>query len=105
MTRLIAASAADRVGEEVPARRADQLITRASGQCDHLLIDIGDDALGVGRHERVNVRFDQGAGVELLVAQSLIQQRSGRLDLFAGRIVGADQKVADDVVAFVPSMR
>ena len=54
-------------------RRADQLVARAAGERLHLLVDVRDDAGGVGGHQRVDVGFDQRAGVELLVAQALIK--------------------------------
>jgi hypothetical protein len=62
-----------RIGEVVLERRADQLVARAAGERLHLLVDVGDDARRVGGHQRVDVRFDQRAGVELLVAQALVE--------------------------------
>jgi hypothetical protein len=91
-----------RIGEEVLARGADQFLPGAAGQRDHLLVDVADDALGVGRHEGVDIRFDQRAGVELLVPQLLVEQGLGRLHQFPRRVVGPDQQVADDLVVGVP---
>ncbi len=34
---------------------------------------VGDDAGRVGGHQRVDVEFDEIAGIELLIAQSLIK--------------------------------
>src|SRR5665647_379845 len=85
------------VGEEVPERGTDQLSAGAPGQGHHLLVDIGDGAQGISRHQSIDVRFDQRTGVELLVPQSLIQQRLGRLDLLTGGVVSPDQQVTDDV--------
>ena len=50
----------------------------------------------IGGHDRVDVGFDQGARVELLVAQALIELHLLRFDLLARGVVGADQQVADD---------
>jgi hypothetical protein len=60
---------------------------------------------GIGSHERVDVRLDQGARVELLVAQALIQLHLLRLDLLASGIVGADQEIADDSSLIVAQRR
>ncbi len=43
----------------------DQFFSRVLGQQDHLLVDIGDDAKRIGRHDGVDVRLDQGARVDL----------------------------------------
>src|SRR5579862_1167582 len=87
----------NRIGKEILARRTDQFVARAPRERHHLLVHVRYDALRVGRHEGVDVRFDQGAGIELLIAQPLIEHCLGRLDFLAGCIVGADQQVADDV--------
>jgi hypothetical protein len=52
----------------------------------------------IGGHQRIDVRFEQRAGVELLVAQALTELLLFllRLDLLARGVVGADQQVADD---------
>ena len=71
-TRLIGLGAR-RVGEVVLERRADQLVARAPGERLHLLVDVGDDAPRVGRHQRVDVGLDQRARVEVLVAQTLVE--------------------------------
>ncbi len=47
------------VGEEVFAGRTDQFVAGSPGQRHHLFVDVGDDALRVGHHQRINVRFDQ----------------------------------------------
>ena len=52
---------------------ADQLFAGAAGERLHLLVDVGDDAQRIGGHQRVDVRLDQRAGVELLIAQLLLQ--------------------------------
>ena len=91
-----------RVGEEVLARSANQVVPGVARQCHHLLVDIRDDALGVGRHERVDVRLNQRACVKLLVAQLLVEQALRRLHVLARRVVGPDQQVADDLVIGVP---
>ena len=52
----------------------------------------------VGGHQRVDVGFDQRAGVELLVAQALIELLLLGFDLLARGVVGADQQIADDDV-------
>ena len=67
-----------------------------SGERLHLLVDVGDDAEGVGGHQRVDIGLDEGARVELLVAQALIELLLLLLDLLAGGVVGADEEVADD---------
>ena len=85
-----------RIGEVVLERRADQLVARAAGERLHLLVDVGDDAERIGGHQRVDVGFDERAGVELLVAQALIELLLLLLDLLARGVVGADQQVADD---------
>jgi hypothetical protein len=48
-----------RIREEMLERRADQLVPGATGERLHLLVDVGDDALGIGGHDRVDVGFDQ----------------------------------------------
>ena len=63
------------IGEVVLERGADQLVARAPGQRFHLFVDVGDDAAGIRRHQRVDGGFDQRPGVELLVAQPLVQLR------------------------------
>ena len=85
-----------RIGEVVLERRADQLVARAAGERLHLLVDVGDDAGGIGGHQRVDVGFDQRARVELLVAQALIELLLLGFHLLARGIVGADQQIADD---------
>jgi len=85
-----------RIGEVVLERRADQLIARATGECLHLFVDVGDDAGGIGGHQRVDVGFGERAGVELLIAQALIELLLLGFYLFARGIIGADQQIADD---------
>ena len=94
-----------RIGEVVLERRADQLVTRAPGQRLRLLVDVGDDAAGIGGHQRVDVGFDQRARVEVLVAQPLIELRPLLFDLLARGVVGADQQIADDGVLRVAQRR
>ncbi len=85
-----------RIGEVVLERRADQLVARAPGQRLRLLVDVGDDAARIGGHQGVDVRFDERARVEVLVAEPLIELRALLLDLLARGVVGADEQVADD---------
>src|SRR5205823_8882760 len=47
------------IGEVVLERRPDQLVTRAARQGLHLLVDIGDDAAQVSRHQRVDAALDE----------------------------------------------
>src|SRR5665213_2293545 len=86
------------IGEIVLKRRADQLVTRAIGERLHLLVDVGNDTGGIGGHDRVGVGFDQRAGVELLVAQALIELFLLGFDQLARAVVGANQQIADDGV-------
>ena len=60
---------------------------------------------GSVRHQRVDVRFDQRARVELLVAQALIEQHPLGFHLLARGVVGADQQVADDALLGVAQRR
>ena len=60
---------------------------------------------GIGGHQGVDVRFDQRARVELLVAQALIELLLLRFHLLARRIVGADQQIADDSAPIVAQRR
>ncbi len=78
-------------------RRADEFIARAPGQRLHLLVDVSNDAARVGRDQGVDVRFDQRARVEMLIAQALIEFLALFFDLFARRVVRADEQIADDV--------
>ena len=84
------------VGEVVPERSADQLVARAAGQRLRLLVHVGDDAARIGRHQRVDVRLDQRARVEVLVAQPLVEPHALVFHLLARGVVRADQQVADD---------
>ena len=59
----------------------------------------------IGGHERVDIGFDQGASVELLVAQALIELHLLRFHLLACGIIGADQQVADDGAQIVAQRR
>ncbi len=59
----------------------------------------------IGGHQRVDVGFDQGARVELLVAQALIELHLFRFHLLARGIVGADQQIADDRALIVAQRR
>ena len=87
-----------RVGEVVLEGRADELVARAPREGLHLLVDVGDDAVGIRGHEGVDVGFDERARVEVLVAQALIELLALFFDLLARRVVGADEQVADDGV-------
>jgi hypothetical protein len=79
-----------RLGEVVFKRRADQFIARTVGERFHLLVDVGDDAVGVSGHQGVNIGFNEGAGVELLVAQTLVEFLLLFFNLFARGVVSAD---------------
>ena len=94
-----------RIGEVLLKRRADQLVARAAGERLHLLVDVRDDAGGVGGHQRVDVRFDKRACVELLVAQALIEFFLLGFNQLARGVVGADQQIADDGVLRVAQRR
>jgi hypothetical protein len=94
-----------RIGEIVSERRANQLVARAPGKRLRLLVHIGDDAARIGGHQRVDVRFDERARVEVLVAQALVEPRPLLFDLFARRIVGANQKIADNCILRVAQGR
>jgi hypothetical protein len=94
-----------RIGEVVLERRADQFVARATSERLHLLVDVGDDAGRIGGHQRVDVRLDERARVELLVAQALIELLLVRFDLLARSIIGADQQIADDGVLRVAQRR
>ena len=61
------------VGKVVFKRSPDQFLTGSAGEGFHLVIDIGNRAAGVGGHDGIDIGFDQGAGVELLVPQALIE--------------------------------
>ena len=94
-----------RVGEVILEGRADQLVTRAPGQRLRLFVDVGDDAPWIGRHQGVDIRFDQRSCIELLIADSLIQQHAFCFHLFSGCVVRADQEVSDDCVESVAEGR
>ena len=81
------------IGEVVLERRADQLVARAAGQRRHLAVDVGDDAARVGRHQRIDVRLDQRAGVEVLIAQALVELHPLFFDLLIGTDNTARQQV------------
>ena len=94
-----------RVGEVVLERRADQLVTRASGERLHLLVHVGDDAARIGRDQCIDVRFNQRAGVKLLIAHALIEQHSLGFDLLACGVIGPDQEIPDDFPLLVAQRR
>ena len=87
---------AGRVGEKVLARHANQFVPGAAGKRHHLFVDVGNDALRIRHHQRVDVRFDQRACVKLLVAQTMIQQGLGGFLLLTRGVIGADQQISDD---------
>ncbi len=91
-----------RIGEMTLERRTDQLVPCTAGERLHLLVDIRDDAGGVGGHQRIDVGFDQRARVELLVSQTLIELCLLLFDELARCVIRADQKIADDGVPRVP---
>ena len=79
-----------RVGEVILERRADQLVARTAGKRLHLLVHVGNNAARIGGYQGVNVRFDERARVELLIAHALIEQHSLGFHLLPRGIVGAD---------------
>ncbi len=81
-----------RIGEVVLEWRTDQLITGATSERLHLLVDVGDGARRIGGHQRVDVGLDQGARVELLVAQALVGLLAcGDITQYAGKVTLASQ--------------
>jgi hypothetical protein len=88
-----------RIGKELLAVCADELSTGSTRQRHHLVVDVRDDALRIGHHEGIDARLDERVGVELLVAQHLVELGLYRLYLMFCRVVGADQEIPDD--AFV----
>ncbi len=62
-----------------------------------MLVDVGNDSGWVSGHYGVDVGFDQGAGVKLLVAQALRELPLLCLNLLVSGVVGAYQKIADNV--------
>ena len=93
------------IGEVFLERRADQFVAGAVGERLHLFVDVGDDTGRVGGHQGVDIGFEQGARVELLVAQALTKLLLFRLDLLAGRVVGADQQITDNGAVLVAQGR
>ena len=93
------------IGEVVLEGRADQFVARAAGQRFHLLVDVGDDPARVGRHQRVDVALEERARVEVLIAQPLVELHALVLDLLAGRVVGADEQIADDRLVRIAKRR
>ena len=89
------------IREVVLERRADQFVARATSERLHLLVDVGDDAGRISGHQRVDVRLEQRASVELMVTQALTEQLLLCFDLLARRVVCADQQVADDAAVIV----
>ena len=90
-----------RIGKVVLEGGAYEFFTRASGQGLHLLVHVGDDAGGIGRHQRVDVGFDQRPGIKLLISQALVEKLALVLGLLARGVVRADEQVADDGVLIV----
>ena len=76
------------VGEVVLEGGADQLVPGVARQGHHLFVHVGDDAQGVRGHQGVDVRFDQGPGVEL-GGFELLRQAD-----FLGDVLG-DEQVPD----------
>ena len=67
-----------------------------------MLIDVGDDAGRVGRHQSIDVGLDQGSRVELLVTQTLVQLHLLSLKLFAcGGLALAAYKLLADAMIFI----
>ena len=69
---------------------AYQLIAGTIGQRLHLLVNVCDDSLRIGGHQRVDIGFDEGTRVELLIAQALIELLLLLFHLLAGGIIRAD---------------
>ena len=76
------------IGEITFERRTDELIAPKACERLHLLVDVGDDAGRIGRHQSIDVGFNQGTRVELLVTQTLVQLYLLSLKLFAGSSFG-----------------
>ena len=60
-----------RIGEVILEGGPDQFVPGAARQYLHLLVDVGDDPRGIGGHDGVDVGFEQGPGVELMVPKPL----------------------------------
>ena len=73
-----------------------QLIPRTSGERFYLPVDVGNDSARIGGHQGVDVSFEEGAGIELLIAQALTELFLLCLDLLERGIVCADQQVTDN---------
>ena len=78
------------IGKIIMERRTDQLVARAAGKQFHLLVDVRNDPERIGRHDRIDVRFDERTRVKLLVAQSLIQLLLLNFHLFAHSDIAQD---------------
>ena len=94
-----------RIGEIVPKLRADQLVVCAASKRLHLLVRVGDSAQRIREHQRIHVRLDERACVELVIAQALIELLLLCLHPFASRVVGADQQISDDGIVIVAQGR
>jgi hypothetical protein len=94
-----------RIGEVTLERSANQFITSETGERLHLFVDVGNDAGRIGSHQRVDVGFEQGARIKLMVAQALSELLLICLDLLARFVVGADQEVTDDRALSVTQRR
>ena len=91
-----------RISEITFERRTNELISRAARERFHLLIDVGDDAGRVGRHQSIDVGLDQGSRVELLITQTLVQLHLLSLKLFAGGgLALAAYKLLADAMIFI----
>jgi hypothetical protein len=86
------------IGKLVFERRADQFVARPAGERLGLLVDVGDDAARIRGNQGIDARFDQRAGVEVLIAQPLVELHPLLFGLLARGIVGADQQITDDRV-------
>jgi hypothetical protein len=72
-------SVASRQVVDILEWRADQLIARRAGQRLHPPVDVRDDAGRVRGHSWVNVRFDQGPDIDLLIPEVLSRRPASPL--------------------------
>ena len=80
-------------------------VAGAASERLHLLVDVGNDAVRIGRHQRVDVGFDQRTGVKLLVAKALIELFLLGFDQLARGVVGTNEQIADDHTVRVAQRR
>ena len=83
------------IGEVIFERSADEFVAGTAGERDHLIIHVGDDAEGVGGHKGVDVGLDKRTGVELLVAQALVDTLGEPLLSSTLLLPGHDEPMSD----------